>query len=100
MIHHFDVLGACLFDSRYRCDGRITGCQHGIEHEHLTVGEFIWHFRTEASAVADDYLLIGLHTIAARDGQKFDDEAFLIEFGKALDHAIRLANLRREDGDG
>ena len=35
-----------------------------------------------------------------QDGQKFDDEAFLIELGKALDHAIRLANLRREDGDG
>lgn len=35
-----------------------------------------------------------------QDGQKFDDEAFLIELGKAIDHAIRLANLRREGSDG
>ena len=35
-----------------------------------------------------------------QDGRKFDDEAFLVELGKALDHAIRLANLRREGIDG
>ncbi|MEM7285567.1 MAG: [protein-PII] uridylyltransferase [Actinomycetota bacterium] len=35
-----------------------------------------------------------------RDGEKFHDEAFLVELGKALDHAIRLANLSRDGSDG
>ncbi len=35
-----------------------------------------------------------------QDGRKFADEEFLVELGKAIDHAIRLANLDRGYTDG